>query len=182
MNKFHFSNKLRGIYAAFGKAYPGTSVAEAIFKRVESMPDGFMDYALERLENQPDMPKNLGYHLRHALWPEYLEKHPQLKATESQGGCHNCSPDMPGFFWAWEADGKRYCLKCACNPRSDLAHIQPWTPRMAVDAGLRLSDPAMDGHAAPRYLPPSARKALGHKETPRSDHLREAAYADAENW
>lgn len=182
MNKFHFSDKLRGIYATFGKAYPAAPVAEAIFRRVEAMPDGFMDYALERLENQPDMPKNLGYHLRHVLWPEYLEKHPRLKATESQSRCNNCSPDMAGFFWAWEADGKCYCLKCACNSRPDLAHIQSWTPRMALDAGLRLSDPAADGRAAPRHLPPAARKAVGHSEKPRIEHLREAAYADAENW
>nr|DAT56368.1 MAG TPA: crossover junction endodeoxyribonuclease [Caudoviricetes sp.] len=25
-------------------------------------------------------------------------------------------------------------------------------------------------------------KAIGHSEKPRTDHLREAAYADAENW
>lgn len=182
MNKFHFSNKLRDIYAAFGKAYPAMHVAEAIFKRIESMPDGFMDYTLERLENQPDMPKNMGYHLRHVLWPEYLGKHPQLKAMESQERCNNCSPDLIGFFWAWDQDGKSYCLKCACNSRPDMAHMQAWTPRMAVDAGLRLNDPAADGQTGARYLPLSIRKAIGHDEKPRTDHAWEAAYADAENW
>ena len=182
MNNSYFCSRLRDIYATFARGYPAAGISEAIFRRVESMPDDFMDYALERLENQPDMPKNMGYHLRHVLWPEYLEKHPQLRATESSGRCNNCSPDLIGFLWAWDADGKRYCLKCACNSRPDLAHMQAWTPRMAVDAGLRLSDPATGTGTAQRYLPPAARKAIGHSEKPRTDHLREAVYGDAENW
>ena len=181
MNEFHFGNKLREICGAFGKPYPAKHVCDAIFRRVDSLPDGFMDYALERLENQPDIPKNMGFHLRHVLWPEYLEKHPGLKAKEQQRRCNNCSPDLDGFFWAWDADGKRYCLKCACNARPDMAHIQAWTRRQAVDAGMTLSGPSQAGQK-PAYLPPAARKAIGHTETPRTDHLREVAYADAENW
>ena len=182
MNNSHFCGKLREIYAAFGKGYPVAHISDAIFRRIDSLPDGFMDYALDRLENQPDMPRNMGYHLRHVLWPEYLEKHPELKTGDKMRRCNNCSPDLIGSFWAWDADGKRYCLKCACNSRPDMAHIQAWTPRMAVDAGMTLSDPGTGRAQDSAYLPPAARKAIGHTERPRASHIREVAYADAENW
>lgn len=182
MNEYHFCGNLREIYAVFGKAYPAKHISDAIFRRVETMPDGFMDYALERLENQPDMPRNMGYHLRHVLWPEYLEKHPELRAGEGRRRCNNCSPDLLGFFWAWDVDGKRYCLKCACNDRPDVAHMQAWTPRMAVDADMTLSDPLTAGSENRAYLSPAVRTAIGHSEKPRAEHVREVTYADAENW
>lgn len=180
MNEIHFGEKLREIYGAFGKAYPAAHVCKSILKRVASLPDGFMDFALEQLENQPDMPKNLGHHLRHVLWPEYLDKNPGLRAPDAQHGCRQCSPDTPGFFWAYDGDGKRYTLKCSCNGRKDLEHIQAWTHAMVLDGGKYLADPTAP--AALEYLPPAARTAIGHTEPARPEHVREREYADTASW
>lgn len=182
MDKMHFSNCIARVFAAHGKTFPSTQIAAAIFARVDSLPDGFMPWAAGKLEDFDKLPTNLGRSLRRELWPEYLEKHPELKAKENRGRCNNCSPDLEGFFWAWDQDGKRYCLKCACNDRQEMAHWQSWTPRMAVDAGMTLSDPGAGRAQGTEYLPPTARKAIGHSEKPRADHVWEVAYANAENW
>ena len=180
MNEIIFAEKLRSICGAFGKAYPAKHVCDSIFKRVESLPDGFMDYATERLENQPDLPRNLGYHLRHVLWPEYLEKNPGLRAPEETNGCKFCTPGMPGFFWAYESTGKRYMLKCCCNQRHDLEHMEGWTPAMAESRGLFLTDPTH--RQGQQFMPAAARAAIGHSEKPRPAHVREREYADTASW
>ena len=180
MNEVIFAEKLRGICGAFGKPYPAKHVCHSIFKRVESLPDGFMDFAAERLENQPDLPKNLGYFLRHVLWPEYLDKNPGLRAPDAQHGCRQCSPDTPGFFWAYDGDGRRYSLKCSCNGSKAFEHVQAWTHAMVLDSGKYLTDPTAP--EAPEYLPPAARAAIGHSEKPRPSHAREREYAESGNW
>ena len=182
MDKMYFSNCLSKVFSAHGKTFPAMQVAAAIFARVGSLPDDFMSWAVGRLEDYDKLPPNLGRELRRELWPDYLEKHPELKAAEQRRRCNTCSPDMAGFFRVWDQDGKSYCLKCACNDRPDLAHIPSWTPRMALDAGMTLSDPATDGRSAPRSLPPSMRAALGRSEEPRPGHVREVDYANATNW
>lgn len=181
MDKMHFSNCMAKVFAAHGKTFPRKEIADAIFFRVDGLPDEFMSWAAAQLEDFDKLPANLGRSLRRELWPEYLDKHPELRVHERQQRCNNCSPDLDGFFWAWNLDGTRYCLKCACNARPEMTHWQSWTPRMAVDAGLTLSEPEAAANR-PRSLPSKAQSALGHSEPPRQEHLRERAYADAENW
>lgn len=180
MNEIHFGEKLRDICGAFGKAYPATHVCNSIFRRIKELPDGFMDYAAERLENQPDLPRNLGYHLRHVLWPEYLDKNPGLRAPEENKGCKFCAPGIPGFFWAYESNGKSYMLKCCCNQRRDLEHLEGWTPAMAEARGLLLVDPTH--RQGQQHMPAAARAAIGYNEKPRPAHVREREYVGTASW
>ena len=180
MNKEKFTAHLQSIYAAFGKAFPSNPVALSIWKRVQDLPDGFMEYAVGRFENSTSFPTNPGFELRRVLWPEYLDKNPHLRARESMHGCRQCSPDTPGFFWAYETNGKRYSLKCSCNGRKDFEHVQAWTHAMALDSGLYLHDPTAP--EVPEYLPPAARAAIGHTEQARPDHVRELEHAETARW
>ena len=133
MNESYFYEKLRMIYGTFGKAFPAEHIRDAIFRRVEDLPDAFMDFALKRLENQESLPANLGMHLRQLLWPDYLEKHPRLKAKDK--ACPDCDPALPGLFWAWDAKGFRYRQKCACNHDPGFGHIQGLTRRQVEARG-----------------------------------------------
>lgn len=47
-------------------------------------------------------------------------------------------------------------------------------------AGLLLEDRASG--PAPKYLPPGARKALGHTEPPRPAHVAQMEYDNAGGW
>ena len=144
MDNQQFGAWIRELYSIFGKNNPSEPIMSAIYRRVEHLPDDFLDYAMSRLEDSEKLPANLGRELYRVLWPEYLEKHPELRGQEaSRQACPSCSPDTPGFFWAWALNGHRYLLKCACNSRQDLAHLDAWTHERAMQAGLRLQDPCV---------------------------------------
>lgn len=177
MDRQGFTYWLQRIYAAFGKT-PNAATMSAVFRRVDGLPDGFFEYAAERLEDRETLPGNLGRELRHVLWPEYLEKNPQLRARTV--GCRDCDPEMPGFFWAWDATGYRLLCKCACNQDRRLENVQAWTRKQAQEAGLLLADPGVQ--AAPRTLPAAARKALGHADQPRPEHVAQREYSNAGGW
>lgn len=179
MTEFVFCEKLREIYAVFGKPYPPKHVSDSIFRRVSSFPDGFMDYALTKIENQTDLPRNIGLYLCSDVWPEYRSKNPQVQARVY--ACRDCAPEMPGFFWAWDSTGYRMVCKCACNQDKRFESIQPWTRKQAQESGLLLADPTAT-ESEPQYLPPSAKKAIGHTEAPRRDHIAQREYSDADVW
>jgi len=142
MDKVRFAEWIRGVYAAFGKAAPAQGVMAAVYRRIDGLPDGFLAFAAEQLEDRDSLPANLGRELRRVLWPEYLEKNPELRAREQPRGCRECagSPD-PGIIWAWSRDGHRYALPCVCNTVPSLAHIQHWTLADVEAADLLLYDP-----------------------------------------
>lgn len=183
MEQRFFDSMLDEIYSVFGRQRPayGTPAYRSLWRRVveeRGVPNEAAKHIAYALSERDSLPLNLGKAIL-AEFDNWLAEHPEKRARMT--ACPECSSDMPGFFWAWDA-GRRVVCKCACNTDRRFEKFQSWTPRMALDAGLRLSDPAADGRAAPRHLPPAARKAVGHSEKPRAEHLREAAYADAENW
>lgn len=183
MEQRFFDSMLDEIYSAFGRQRPayGSPAYRSIWRRVtdeRGVPNAAAKHIAYKLSEFDSLPLNLGKAIL-AEFDNWLSEHPEKRARMTM--CPECSSDIPGFFWAWDA-GRRVVCKCACNADRNFEKLQPWTHTQALAAGLRLSDPAMDGITAPRYLPPSARKALGHKDKPRIEHLREAAHADAENW
>ena len=180
MDRQSFTYWLQRIYAAFGKT-PNAAAMSAVFRRVDGLPDGFFEYAAERLEDRETLPGNLGRELRHVLWPEYLEKHPERRARPA--ACRECDAATPGFFIAWDARGKSALFKCACNQDRRYADRQPWTHKQALEAGYSLTLPGVeDAPEKSCSLPSPARKALSHAEQPRPDHVAQREYSNAGGW
>lgn len=169
MRELVFSDALREIYATFGKTYPAQAVANAIFKRINELPDDFMAFALERCQQREDLPKNLGLFLRQQLWPDYRAAHPEVR--QAQQACPDCDKDMPGFFTAWRNGVPVTCI-CACNTNSDWVGkiLGPMSKRQAREQGLETSPPATD----------KASMALGHTESLRPAH--KAQLEEMEVW
>lgn len=180
MDRQSFTYWLQRIYAAFDKT-PTAGTMSAVFRRVDGLPDGFFEYAAARLEDRESLPRNLGRELRHVLWPEYLEKNPQLRARTV--ACRDCDLATPGFFIAWDAKGKSWFFKCACNQDRRHENEQAWTRRQAQEAGYSLTLPGVeDAPEKSRSLPASARKVLGYAESPRREHVAQREYSNAGGW
>lgn len=97
MNEAVFTQSLRDIYAAHGKRMPEGAVKDAIYKRVHELPEGFMAYAVSRLEDVTSLPTNLGYHLLRELWPEYRAQHPEIRSVQDRACCPLCITGFPGW-------------------------------------------------------------------------------------
>lgn len=132
MNYDVFETGMEEIFATFGKKKPETYILKAIYKRVESLPPEFMSYCVGYFEEQKELPKNFGLCLVHDVWPQFLAKHPEMKASNAYGRCNNCLPQIPGFREVYEPfmlDGElRYTpriFRCPCgnapNPNNDPA-------------------------------------------------------------
>lgn len=140
MTKLDFSDWLNSLYGSFGKAKPQPHVLESVYKRVETLPDGFFAFAMERLEDRDSLPANLGFELRRNLWSEYLQQNPSLLARHAeQVGCDNCrNSRAPGMLWAKDATGHVYAFPCVCNATPSLAHLKHWTRAQLFGAGFSL--------------------------------------------
>lgn len=127
MDRPYFFTELREVYAIHGKNLTDGAVVSAIFRAVENFPNGFMDFVREKIADYTSLPSNLGRELRQELWPQFLEKYPQHKKQNQQNGCHQCSADVLGFFWAQGPDGMGKMFKCACNRQREFEHISGYT-------------------------------------------------------
>lgn len=165
MREDYFYEKLREIYATFSKAFPAGHISAAIFKRVQNLPDDFMDYALTRLENDVSLPQNLGRYLRMELWWDYLEKHPEQSAYYQPIGCFRCK-NQPGIRLYWEPDGTVHPCKCVCNMDPRIAHISAPTDAELLALGYFLENPC----PVTSYMPKQMRDAIGHDEPVRKAH------------
>lgn len=180
MDRQNFTYWLQRVYAAFGKT-PNAATMSAVFRRVDGLPDGFFEYAAERLEDREALPVNLGRELRRVLWPEYLEKKPGLRAREPQPGCNQCAGGMPGIIWAYGHDGHRYALPCVCNSLPSLAHLRHWTRREVEAAGLSLFDstmPVQAGGNAQSLQRPAVGEVADGRARERMRHLPEQERVD----
>lgn len=182
MEERFFQSMLDEIYSAFGRQRPayGTAAYRSLWRRVceeRAVPNAAAKAIAYALSERDSLPLNLGKAIL-AEFDNWLSEHPERRSLLS--ACRDCSPEMPGFFWAWGPGGKRLLCKCACNQDRRFESRQPWTRRQAREAGLLLEDPARA--SAPKYLPPSARKALGFTEPPRPDHVAQVEYSNAGGW
>ena len=180
MRELEFSDRLREIYAIFGKAYPAQAIVDAIYRQVQNFPDDFMAYAVGYCQNQTDLPRNLGLFLRQQVWPDYLTQNPQKR--QAPRCCPDCNPDTPGFFLAWKPDGTSMLCICACNEHSGLESkmLGPISRRQVRELGLATEavsavvrqSPAVQARAQ------AALDSIGQMASQRPDHevqLEEAA-------
>lgn len=178
MDSLRFAEWMRTLYGTFGKNNPAQHVIHAVYHRVECLPDSFLAYAMERLEDREVLPANLGRELYRVLWPEYRSQHPELVAREDLRGCNACRTSMPGFIWGYQADGHRYVFKCRCNDAPQFAHLGAWTPRQIVDAGYLLHDPLAPAGSQQEAQEPLPVGNIAEKKTRANERTR--ALTDAE--
>ncbi|MBD5417344.1 MAG: hypothetical protein HDR50_06735 [Desulfovibrio sp.] len=182
MDERFFDSMLDEIYSAFQRQRPtrGTPAYRSLWRRVceeRAVPNEAAKAIAYALTDRDSLPLNLGKAIL-AEFENWLADHPQRRAKAT--ACRDCDPAIPGFFWVWDATGYRMLCKCACNQDRRLENMQAWTRRQAQEAGLLLTDPGVE--PAPRTLPPPARKALGHTEPPRRDHVAQREYSNAGGW
>lgn len=182
MDEKFFHSMLDEIYSAFGRQRPvyGSPAYRSLWRRVcedRAVPNEAAKAIAYALCERDSLPLNLGKAIL-AEFDNWLSEHPERRALAT--ACRECDPETPGFFRVWDATGYSMLCKCACNQDRRFEHMQGWKRRNAVMAGLLLKDPGPQ--AAPRSLPPAARKALGHAEAPRPDHTAQREYCNAGSW
>ena len=177
-----FQRMLDEIYSAFGRQRPthGTAAYNSLWRRVceeRGVPNEAAKAIAYALCDRDSLPLNLGKAIL-AEFENWLSEHPERRARAT--ACRDCDPEMPGFFWVWDATGYRMPCKCACNQDRTWEKYRGRTRRQAREEGFLLSDPLAP--AMPRSLPASARKAFGHAEQPRPDHVAQREYSNAGGW
>lgn len=110
MNRAYFIQKLRDIYATFGKSFPGQEVVDRVFERVASMPELVMDVALSQLENEESLPANLGRYIALNVWPSVQAMTGRKGAGEA---CPKCQYGLPGRRFIYRGI-YHYLAACEC--------------------------------------------------------------------
>lgn len=180
-----FERMLDEIYSAFGRQRPayGSPAYRSLWRRVceeRAVPNEAAKTIAYALCERDILPLNLGKAIL-AEFDNWLSEHPERRARAT--ACRNCDPEMPGFFWAWDATGYRLLCKCVCNQDRRFENQQAWTRKQAQEAGYSLTLPGVeDAPEKAPSLPPTARKALGHAEAPRPDHTAQREYCNAGSW
>lgn len=145
LNYEKFYDGIEDIFAAFGKKTPEDKTIQAIYKRIQTLPDAFMDYAVKHFEDQEQLPKNMGRYLFRELWPEYLERNPEMKRSEVDC-CPNCISDIPGWrkVYKQETTGwgeqvwKPIIARCACGNAPNPGHEPVYTDFELENMGYKL--------------------------------------------
>ena len=111
MDKTLFDRLVKETYATYGKPDPRPAVLDAAYKHVADMPDDFIVWASERLQDADRLPPNLGRELRKELYPAW--KASQMPTfTNEQFYADMCGdPDCPechgkGWFYVWKRGAK----------------------------------------------------------------------------
>ena len=123
MNRQTFDNAMGEVFAAFQKPAPRPAVLDAIFKRVEELPEEFVFWASEKLQDEEKLPANLGRELLRMFpaWKAENFSQPQHDpwANETSGD-PNC-PDCGGSGWhyVWRRPARPgtapTAIPCLCN-------------------------------------------------------------------
>lgn len=175
MDKNIFLNGLNEIYTFFNRKTPEYRVTENLYKRIDNLPDDFMQFAIDHFANRDSLPKNMGYYLKCELWPEYLDKNPDLKSTINYSSCPNCLPELPGWRRAWvsEITGwgemvyKPVTIRCACcnypNPKNEPV----LTDEELIAKGYYLENPDKDKFSS---MSGEWRKCIGLKPETSKEH------------
>lgn len=177
-----FTTGIEEIYAIFGKKSSEERVNEIVYRRVMNLPPEFMTFAVRHFEDQESLPRNMGYYLKQILWPEFLDKNPDLRSNQQRACCPNCCPEMPGWrrvfriektalgdFWTPEI------VRCACgnapNPRGE----KVMSDYELVQCGFSLQAP---DEYKNRKMSDFLASAIGHNEQPRQNHAQALEEAD----
>lgn len=123
MNRQTFDSAMGEVFAAFQKPAPRPAVLDAIFKRVEELPDEFVYWAADVLQDEEKLPMNLGRELR-LMYPAWKAEttpvaQPDPYANEVSGD-PNC-PDCHGAGWHYvypvncRPGTAPYAVPCLCN-------------------------------------------------------------------
>ena len=119
MDRILFNTFMDEVFAAFQKPRPRDAVLNVIFKQVESLPDDFVAWAAEQLQDSDKLPLNVGRHLRKTLYPEWLSGHlaPQAGGLSGDPLCRECRGE--GWFLVWRKDAgpgtAPTAHPCMCN-------------------------------------------------------------------
>lgn len=167
MRRQYFETILEKIYATFGKRLPTENVCDAIFERIKDFPDDFLDYAYRRFQDMPQLPQNLGYCLRRELWPEYLEKNPDLRAGRSYETCPKCIKCMPGYRKAYAPDYSPVIVRCTCGNAPNPNHEPIPTDAELTAKGFYIKRPYCYRNDD---LPLKWRRAIECSDEPRKAH------------
>lgn len=150
MELFKFKNCMREIYASHGKTPPTDAVMMAVWKRVEHIPDAFMEWATSRLADYDKLPGNLGLELSRALYADWKNQTGQTGNTRDC--CFNCDKQVPGFFYFWRLDDigqvKSGMLRCECNDDPALGSMPRMSKHYARSQGLFVMPPGYQGSPA----------------------------------
>lgn len=170
MNRIYFNDCISEIFASQGRQAPGKPIQDAIFKRVESMPDIFMGFAVAYFQETTELPKNMGRYLLRDLWPKFLTKHPELKGHSEIKCCPLCDTGSPGWRRVWEPEVtgwgqkvyKPVHVRCTCggypNPNQERVYHDFELEQM----GYRLDCPyEYDRDNPPEFL----RRAMDQKDS-----------------
>lgn len=172
-----FESGIDEIYATFGKKKPEYRVLEAIYNRVERLPESFMAFTVKYFQNQNELPKNVGLFLMQEIWPEYLRQNPDKRAYNEFGACPNCLADMPGFrrvYEPFEMNGKIYyhvhIFRCPCGnaPNPNNEHVFTDDEILAKGWATRLPF-----YYEQEELPESWRKMICHDAGIRQEPVQE---------
>ena len=172
MTEMVFTQEFGTIYAAFSKNPPTKTMRDTLFKRIEHLPDGFMIYARQQLQELESLPQNLGRYILRHLWPDYLDAHPELRSRRQEYSCSLCNQDTPGFRRVYSADFRECTLrKCPCNHDPRRASAIAWTDDLIHERGLRTARDFLEWSKGEMpHLPEKFRDAIGNNEPPRERH------------
>lgn len=154
MQRVVFDNCIDGIYAAFGKNEPSARISDAIFRRVENLPDEFMLWAEDRLADEERLPANLGAYLKNILWPDFKQAHPEKIVNIPKERCNRCGP-TPGIKRFYGKDWEVFECACDCCKNEWLIQrLGYWTDRELWDMGfsLALPDTAWNNERTQKYI------------------------------
>lgn len=168
MEKTRFSNWMADVYAIFGRNRPQAEIMRVIYERVETLPDGFFDFAKGVISDYDDLPRNMGKLLKTVLWPEYLALHPELKSRADL--CPEC--DGKGVIEVRLVDpkgrpghGPDKCFRCVCQ----LGQDEGWTWERIHEAGYQIERPAPQMEAKARQALARLGVRLGEINDDRAD-------------
>lgn len=143
MTETLFLEKIEAIYGIFGRKRPEMSVCAAIFKSISTLPDAFMDFCITHFQDREDMPKNMGMYLLRTLWPEYLERNPNLKSRHEIVCCYKCAPELPGFRKVYDSSGCCHVIRCTCGNAPNPQHERVFTDQELLAWGYVFKQPVV---------------------------------------
>ena len=128
MDRTLFDSLVKETYAAFGKPDPRPAVLAAAYKQVADMPDDFMIWAAEQIQDTDKLPVNLGRDLRKSWYPGWKGSQVQAFTNEQFWNDMCGDPQCPecfgkGWFYAWKRGAKPgtapTAIPCMCNLTCD---------------------------------------------------------------